>query len=175
MQTLHHESISCNGRCFEIEQTIDDECLKFISKDLINKTSQMIRFLVELLGIDTDECKFRSLKIRIEMSGDANLDGYFEDKGEYGLVVVYCQQNQSERELLETIAHELVHAYQWGYKRLHRTYKQGVDGCFHGCNVWEKTHYDDPESDEQYHNLPWEKEAFALQEMLVDLFHVMQD
>lgn len=73
---------------------------------------------------------------------------------------IFVDPRQTLLKVMETIAHELVHAEQTFTGKLKTT------GMMKGSRLWNNDFFPPPRNYNEYRNLPWEKEAFERQEEL---------
>lgn len=73
---------------------------------------------------------------------------------------IFVDPRNTIKSVVETIAHELVHAEQYNMGRL-------TNGM-HAYRLWNGTPYQPPRNYNEYRNLPWEKEAFDRQTELAE-------
>ena len=107
-------------------------------------TKEMVKFCIKTLMP-----RMKTLDIDVKLCKPTGALGYcleLDNKREFELEI---DKTQPLRRLLETVAHEMVHVKQLVYKEF-----------FTECNFY-KTH-------EEYMNLPWEIEAYEMQEVLLE-------
>lgn len=106
-----------------------------------------VSFAVSYLDLDVDfVIEFDTLK-----NNQCGYCDYDEDE-----VIVTIAKRLSPKEAIKTIFHELVHVKQYSEGRLE-----------HGSpQIWEGTAIED-----SYENLPWEVEAFNLEEKMISTFY----
>jgi len=116
-------------------------------KDLKVKTlDKVIAFACDYLDLDVD------LEVRFEKLRDFQY-GYCDyDEDEVSITI---SRYLSEADTIRTIFHELVHVKQYEDGRLEAGSPQRWMGS---------------EYDEDYENLPWEVEAFDLEQKMVDIY-----
>lgn len=90
---------------------------------------------------------------------------YCDDEGNLDEVEIVVARGMSERDLIETIAHEMVHAKQYIRGEL----------CPETTNfTWMGQEFQEHETHlislEDYKNLPWEKEAFEVEKIIMEKF-----
>lgn len=74
---------------------------------------------------------------------------------------IFIKNNLSKKNTLKTIAHELVHVYQYRIKKLRCLYN-------FKRTIWENKLYINKENN--YNNEPWEKEAFYLEKIIYEKY-----
>lgn len=116
-------------------------------KHIVHSTlDQVIAFACNYLDLDID------LEVRFEKLRDFQY-GYCDyDEDE---VLITISQYLSEADTIRTIFHELVHVKQYDDGRLEAGSPQRWMGS---------------EYDEDYENLPWEVEAYDLEQKMVDIY-----
>lgn len=77
---------------------------------------------------------------------------------------IVISSNMGRKESLRVLAHETVHVWQYITGKMRDLYGQSNRGKV----LWKNKMLEN--SDSAYYNLPWEKEAFAMQEKLLDAY-----
>ena len=100
--------------------------------------------------------KFRTLDIKIEMTNcmKDGAYGYALDSNDRNVFELEIARGLKLFDLITTVCHEMVHVKQYARKELTCV---GVQSRWKGEAVGSRV---------QYHNLPWEKEAFKLQDVI---------
>ena len=107
---------------------------------------RVVAFACDYLDLDID------LEVRFEKLRDFQYGFCDYDEDEVSITI---SRNLSEADTIRTIFHELVHVKQYEDGRL----EAGIPQRWMGN-----------EYDEDYENLPWEIEAFDLEQKMVDIY-----
>ena len=104
--------------------------------------------------------KVRSLEIEIELKNiKGDVVGYCMMEDDNKTYTIEIQKGMSVRQLVTTVAHEMVHVKQYYRKEMNDQLTSSGRAKWKGKTV---------DADTDYMDLPWEKEAFRLQETLAD-------
>ena len=106
--------------------------------------------------IDTLMPRMRTLDIEVKIrkiSGDAV--GYCMQEDTNRMFTIDVQKDLSLRDFITTICHEMVHVKQYARNEM---------SCYGG--KWKKKKISD---DTAYYDLPWEKEAYRMQDKLAQI------
>lgn len=169
----HNSQLNPN---FQINYRFIGEIDDWITVPVIGQIQKFVDYTVSLLDINSLWSKFKKLLVVFEETEDEELDGLCLDNGEEGIIKIFLydliESIESIKDLLVTVAHELIHVRQFCDRRLTRIFKR-IDGKVIGCYSWSDTGeiYYGEENVSSYRNLPWESEAFSLQSVIVDAFH----
>lgn len=100
--------------------------------------------------------RFRTLEIEV------NLKKMNDDAVGYCLMgdtnrefEIECSRNVTLKELVTTVVHEMIHVKQYARKEMNDNLVEGGNAVWRGKKVSPNT---------TYYNLPWEKEAYKLQD-----------
>ena len=138
---VYQSHTSKYGSCVDVEEDcrVIYALIKVISKNINS-----------YLDVDLDRTRFRIAGLRsLNHFGDTET---FDDKI---MVTINPNLNTHWVEYALHILHELVHCNQYQTGRL--TFN---------ASIWEGKRYPSPKTEEEYLNLPWEKEAFIMQHKL---------
>lgn len=140
---------------------------KYVSKNDEKIIRNFIIFLCRYYKLSSEQCKYRLLNVKL-MIGNSNKNlGVFKDMDEQGVIEIYCKHIKKDlRKILIVIAHEMTHAKQLGFNVL----KWALTENQVWVHMWNEDYYQTTEEYEMHKNLPWEQEAYAVQESLVDKF-----
>ena len=101
------------------------------------------------------------LEIHIDFIRTKKFLGQYEGIDEHGEIhYIDINENESKEDIIRSIFHELVHVRQTDDGDL------SLDG-----NSWKGFLYKTKEMEVDYHHLPWEKEAFDLEEKMWNIFN----
>lgn len=125
--------------------------------EIVNKPNKIetvlldsaVSFACSYLQLDIDmTIEFESLK--------RNQCGFCDYDGEYDEVIVTIAKRLSVKDAIRTLFHELVHVRQYVDGRL----EVGSPQIWYGVAIEDK-----------YENLPWEIEAFEIEEKMMKVFY----
>jgi hypothetical protein len=150
---------------FEYKGEIDD----WIQPALLEQVKSFVKYAVDVLDINSLWSKYKKLLVIFEETESEDLDGSSTDNDQQGVIKIFLYDIVSDvRKLLTTVAHEMIHIRQFCDKRLEKLFKK-VNGQVVSSFSWSATGelYYGEDNMESYRNLPWEIEAFGLQDELV--------
>lgn len=93
---------------------------------------------------------------KLPVFGFTEIDGY-NSKGKPREFILELKSNQTEKELLKTLAHEMVHVKQYAYGEIDERGTKWLSRKMDHDSV-------------PYHKRPWEKEAFKMEDKLYKEF-----
>lgn len=134
---------------------------------------EMVQFYIKRWKLDTSASRLKSLTVSMEVNKQHNVYGLWKMTGtgyQTGRLSLYVNNiADSFMHLMTTIAHEFVHVKQWAFGEL-RWVTLRATLAEVSCYSWGGGYYSDADFTaefEKYKELPWEKEAHALQDGLV--------
>lgn len=105
----------------------------------------------------------RNIRVRVvfrknldAVNGWVNVDGYSKS-GKPRSFVIEINKNDSEEEIINTLAHEMVHMKQYAYGQLNES-----------MTLWRGREVDSDKID--YYDQPWEIEAMVLADMMYGFY-----
>ena len=126
------------------KQKLAEECLDFFRQHLFKNRKRLNKYV-------NVEVKFKK-----NLGADGFCDVENDETEKYRDFIVSLDKNLSRSAIVETIAHELVHVYQFATDKFRYT--------ANGNYRWKGKMLD---GDTPYFNRPWEIEAFDLEETLL--------
>lgn len=159
---------------FKVVFEVAGNVKEYLTDELITGAESFVNFAVQLFDVDSVKSKYTKLYVNFEKAwGETKLyDGMFYEGDGFGIIKVFIRDVVTDiNTLLTTLAHEMVHVKQFCDSRLRKIFRREDDNVIVGCYSWANATYSNQEIEQDYMNMPWEKEAFGMQDHVVQLYN----